>query len=199
MITYTYTYFFLGVAGQPCKFTVETSGAAVDTLGFAVEGPHQAEIKCRDLGNGKCEVIYYPTKPGDYTVHVTCNGKDIPDSPFTVPITPGGDASKCYAEGPGLEPEGVVASKTCYFCCSCIFVLRSSEGNLQNNRTQIIKQSQTRDIGPAKCATTRVNRHVQLIIYVNVYVYAKFSSYRITCLYFCLNDQWLNVGSAVNA
>ena len=154
--------FFLGVAGQPCKFTVETSGAAVDTLGFAVEGPHQAEIKCRDLGNGKCEVIYYPTKPGDYTVHVTCNGEDIPDSPFTVPITPGGDASKCYAEGPGLEPQGVVASKTCYFCCSCIFVLHSSEGYLQNNRTQIIKQSQTRDIGPAKCATTRVNRHVQL-------------------------------------
>ena len=102
---------FLGVAGQPCKFTVETNGAAVDTLGFAVEGPHQAEIKCRDLGNGKCEVIYYPTKPGDYTVHVTCNGKDIPDSPFSVPITPGGDASKCYAEGPGLEPEGLVASK----------------------------------------------------------------------------------------
>jgi filamin len=54
-------------------------------------------------------VIYYPTKPGDYTVHVTCNGKDIPKSPFTVPITPGGDASKCYAEGPGLEPNGLVS------------------------------------------------------------------------------------------
>ena len=76
-----------------------------------MEGPHQAEIKCRDLGNGKCEVIYYPTKPGEYTVHVTCNGKDIPKSPFTVPITPGGDASKCYAEGPGLEPDGLVAGK----------------------------------------------------------------------------------------
>ena len=100
-----------GVAGQPCKFTVETNGAAVDNLGFAVEGPHQAEIKCRDMGNGKCEVIYYPTKPGDYTVHITCNGKDIPQSPFTVPITPGGDASKCYAEGPGLEPEGLVSGK----------------------------------------------------------------------------------------
>lgn len=83
----------------------------MDSLGFAVEGPHQAEIKCRDLGNGKCEVIYYPTKPGEYTVHITCNGKDIPDSPFKVPITPGGDASKCYAEGPGLEPNGLVAGK----------------------------------------------------------------------------------------
>ena len=90
----------------------------MDTLGFAVEGPHQAEIKCRDLGNGKCEVIYYPTKPGEYTVHVTCNGKDIPKSPFTVPITPGGDASKCYAEGPGLEPNGLVAGKYDLFACS---------------------------------------------------------------------------------
>lgn len=28
-----------------------------------------------------------------------------------VPISPAGDAKKVYAEGPGLQPEGVVAGK----------------------------------------------------------------------------------------
>lgn len=109
---------------------METSGAGIDNLGFAVEGPHQAEIKCRDLGNGKCEVTYFPTKPGDYTVHVTCNEKDIPNSPFTVPITPGGDASKCYAEGPGLEPSGIVAGKMIFCIHLCFSMVRLfSESN----------------------------------------------------------------------
>ncbi|XP_032219787.2 filamin-A isoform X1 [Nematostella vectensis] len=98
-----------GIANKPCHFTVETKGAGVDSLGFAIEGPAQAEIKCVDVGDGKCEVTYYPLVPGKYAVHVTCGDVDIKNSPFMVPISPAGDASKVYAKGPGLEPEGVCA------------------------------------------------------------------------------------------
>ena len=102
-------FYSVGVAGKPAHFTVETKGAGVDSLGFAIEGPSQAEIKCDDKGDGICEVTYFPNQSGKYAVHVTCGDEDIQNSPFMVPISPPGDASLCYAEGPGLEPDGVVA------------------------------------------------------------------------------------------
>lgn len=108
-----------GVAAKPCHFTVETKGAGIDSLGFAVEGPAQAEIKCQDRGDGICDVTYYPMIPGKYAVHVTCGDVDIPKSPFMVPISPPGDAAKVYAKGPGLEPEGVCAGKLS--CCVVFF------------------------------------------------------------------------------
>ena len=88
---------------------METKGAGIDSLGFAIEGPSQAEIHCQERSPGICDVYYYPTTPGKYAIHVTCGDEDIKDSPFMVPISPPGDASKVYAKGPGLEPEGVVA------------------------------------------------------------------------------------------
>ena len=90
---------------------METKGAGIDSLGFAIEGPSQAEIHCQERTPGICDVRYFPTTPGDYAIHVTCGDVDIPKSPFMVPISPPGDAKKVYAEGPGLEPEGVVAGR----------------------------------------------------------------------------------------
>ena len=90
---------------------METKGAGIDSLGFAIEGPSQAEIHCQERTPGICDVRYYPTTPGNYAIHVTCGDEDIPKSPFMVPISPAGDAKKVYAEGPGLQPEGVVAGK----------------------------------------------------------------------------------------
>ena len=105
--------YFTGTASKPCDFTVETKGAGIDSLGFAIEGPAQADIQCTESSPGICDVRYLPTTPGKYTIHVTCGEVDIPKSPFIVPISPLGDASKVYAKGPGLEPEGVVAGKNC--------------------------------------------------------------------------------------
>lgn len=64
---------------------------------------------------------YYPTTPGKYAIHVTCGDEDIPKSPFMVPISPAGDAKKVYAEGPGLQPEGVVSGMDTYaFSSKCL-------------------------------------------------------------------------------
>ena len=108
---YSSNSYLAGTAGKPCEFTVETKGAGIDSLGFAIEGPSQAEIHCQERSPGICDVRYYPTTPGNYAIHVTCGDEDIPKSPFMVPISPAGDAKKVYAEGPGLQPEGVVAGK----------------------------------------------------------------------------------------
>lgn len=127
-------HFTTGVVGKPAHFTVETKGAGVDSLGFAIEGPSQAEIKCVDKGDGICEVTYFPTQPGKYAVHVTCGDDDIQNSPFMVPISPPGDASLCYAEGPGLEPEGVVTGVMntyilCFICFTVTVLMMLSQQN----------------------------------------------------------------------
>ena len=56
--------------------------------GFSVEGPSQAKIECDDRGDGSCDVCYWPTEPGDYAVHVLCDGVDIARSPFMAAVRP---------------------------------------------------------------------------------------------------------------
>jgi len=56
--------------------------------GFSIEGPSQAKIECDDKGDGSCDVLYWPTEPGDYAVHVICDDEDIKDSPFMAHILP---------------------------------------------------------------------------------------------------------------
>ena len=61
--------------------------------GFAIEGPSQARIECNDQNDGSCDVLYWPTEPGEYAVHVTCDDEDIEDSPFMAHIVPDDGAS----------------------------------------------------------------------------------------------------------
>lgn len=77
-----------GVVGQPGEFTVWTRDAGPGGLAIAVEGPAKAEIKCKDNGDGSCDISYLPTAPGDYTVHIRFADEDITDSPFKVNISP---------------------------------------------------------------------------------------------------------------
>jgi filamin len=98
-----------GVVGHPARFTVDTNGE-MGTLGFSVEGPSYAKIECRDNGDGSAEVEYHPSAPGEYAVHVTCDGEDIPNSPYMPMIIPKTDYNPdaVVASGPGLAPKGVV-------------------------------------------------------------------------------------------
>uniref|UniRef100_A0A8B9EDU6 Filamin C n=1 Tax=Anser cygnoides TaxID=8845 RepID=A0A8B9EDU6_ANSCY len=56
--------------------------------GFSIEGPSQAKIECDDHGDGSCAVRYWPTEPGEYAVHVLCDGDDIARSPFMADVRP---------------------------------------------------------------------------------------------------------------
>ncbi|XP_076469743.1 LOW QUALITY PROTEIN: filamin-A-like [Babylonia areolata] len=106
-----------GVVNQPANFTVETNGE-VGALGFSIEGPSEAKIDCKDNGDGSADVTYWPTVPGEYAVHVLCNEKDIPNSPYMAQIRPATtefNAGKVIAKGPGLQKTGVVVSKWAEF------------------------------------------------------------------------------------
>lgn len=104
-----------GVVGQPAKFTVDMNGET-GTLGFSVEGPSQAEIECADNGDGSVEVAYHPKAPGEYAVHITNNGDDIPKSPYVPIVLPQTDyhPDKVEAFGPGLQT-GVLVGKPTEF------------------------------------------------------------------------------------
>lgn len=81
-----------GLCGEPCEFRIVTKDAGTGGLSVAVEGPSKAEIQCRDNKNGTCDVVYYPTAPGEYQISVKFADKHIFGSPFTTKI--GGDARK---------------------------------------------------------------------------------------------------------
>ncbi|XP_035216492.1 filamin-A-like isoform X2 [Stegodyphus dumicola] len=109
-----------GVVGYPARFTAETNGET-GTLGFLVEGPSHADIKCYDNGDGSADVEYLPTAPGEYAVHILCNDEDIPKSPYMAQILPKTDyfPEKVEAYGPGLQPKGVIQGQPTEFTIDC--------------------------------------------------------------------------------
>uniref|UniRef100_A0A3B5BCJ8 Filamin B n=1 Tax=Stegastes partitus TaxID=144197 RepID=A0A3B5BCJ8_9TELE len=106
-----------GMVGEPATFVVESIGTDVGVLGFAIEGPSQAKIECEDQNDGSCDVCYWPTEPGEYAVHVTCDEEDIEHSPFMACIVPnnGSHPDKVQAYGPGLEKSGCVVNQPTEF------------------------------------------------------------------------------------
>lgn len=103
-----------GVLGYPAKFTVDTCGESA-ALGFTVEGPSQVKIDCFDNGDGSADVVYYPSAPGEYAIHILSNGEDIPGykvgqtwkpgSSYIAHILPKTDyhPDKVTAYGPGIS------------------------------------------------------------------------------------------------
>ncbi|MEQ2211990.1 hypothetical protein XENOCAPTIV_022543 [Xenoophorus captivus] len=76
-----------GTVNRPATFTIVTKDAGEGGLSLAVEGPSKAEISCTDNKDGTCTVSYLPTAPGDYSIIVKFDDKNIPGSPFMAKIT----------------------------------------------------------------------------------------------------------------
>ncbi|XP_078730303.1 filamin-C-like isoform X1 [Lampetra fluviatilis] len=106
-----------GEVGKPAPFTIDTKGAGMGGLGLTVEGPCEAQLECRDNGDGTCSASYLPTMPGEYLVNILFADKHIPGSPFKAAVKPSVDASKVRASGPGLE-RGLVG-QTAAFQVDC--------------------------------------------------------------------------------
>ena len=103
---------------EPATFTIQTvapNGDKLTTGGaqFAVavkdSKGEDVPVEVKDNGDGTYTGSYQPTMPDKYTVAIDLvnpqepDVKDpIKDSPFTVEIAPGIDASKCTVEGPGV-------------------------------------------------------------------------------------------------
>lgn len=80
---------------------------------IAVIGPNGEPVDCTvvDEGDGIFDVQYKPEKEGPHKVVVLANDELVPGAPVPVNVYPNGDASKCKASGPGIEPRGLVAGK----------------------------------------------------------------------------------------
>ncbi len=108
-----------GVEGGDLKeddtiaFTVETGGAGPGELDIAIKGPKgPLDFDIIQEDKDKYGVSYTPPFPGQYTVEVTYSNLHIKDSPFKVRVEPDRpDASKCRAEGPGIE-ESLINKET---------------------------------------------------------------------------------------
>ncbi|XP_023620774.1 filamin-B isoform X2 [Myotis lucifugus] len=107
-----------GIVGRSADFVVESIGAEVGSLGFAIEGPSQAKIEYDDQNDGSCDVKYWPKEPGEYAVHIMCDDEDIKDSPYMAFIHPASgnyNPDLVQAYGPGLEKSGCIVNNLAEF------------------------------------------------------------------------------------
>ncbi|GIY01877.1 filamin-A [Caerostris darwini] len=99
------------IVNQVNSFTVETKGAGRGALGLMIVGPVEPKMTCKDNRDGSCTVEYIPVEVGMHEIGVKYADQDVPGSPFKVMCTPGVDASKVKAQGPGVEPNQCRAGK----------------------------------------------------------------------------------------
>ncbi|CAH8505758.1 unnamed protein product [Schistosoma turkestanicum] len=104
-----------GLTHEMQRFTVDLDGAGQGALGLALEGPADAQIQCQDNKDGTCTVDYLPTRAGTYDIFVKFNDRNIPGSPFQVPIRDVVDPTRVRCYGPGLEPRGARAQQPAQF------------------------------------------------------------------------------------
>ena len=75
------------LAGEQCKFTVNTQSAGSGALAVTVDGPSKVQLNCREIEEGY-EFTYTPSAPGDYLITIKYAGNThIPGSPFKATIS----------------------------------------------------------------------------------------------------------------
>lgn len=104
-----------GIINEPAEFKIDTRAAGHGALGVTVEGPCECVLNCRDLGNGTCDITYWPTECGDYTVNITFNNQHIQGSPFQPIIFPTPNIERVKVSGAGIELHGKLFTRT--FLC----------------------------------------------------------------------------------
>jgi filamin len=69
-----------------------------------ITGPNgPVEPTLKDNGDGTVDAVYNVDAPGDYDIGINLHGEPIKDAPFKASVKAAPDASKSWAEGPGLE------------------------------------------------------------------------------------------------
>lgn len=108
------------VTGAQTSFTVETFSAGAGKLEVVAQNPKGQTEKVECLFNDDraqtYTCTYKPKMEGDYKIIVKFADKEVPKSPFVVPIKgKAGDPTKVTASGPGLEPNGNMVGRLTHF------------------------------------------------------------------------------------
>ena len=96
--------------GKPIDFVVDTHSAGTGELSVKAVGPGgvlASVYTSKGDSPGVYDIRLDPVRHGKYRVSVKWSNKHIPDSPFRLKISPGVDATKCKAYGPGLQDRQV--------------------------------------------------------------------------------------------
>lgn len=83
-----------GIVDEPSEFRIVTSKDGISGLAVAVNGPSRASVECIDNKDGTCDVVYYPTKPGNYSISIKYEDEDILGSPFFAKVDEKAEDSK---------------------------------------------------------------------------------------------------------
>ncbi|KAL5112591.1 Filamin-A [Taenia crassiceps] len=129
-----------GIVKTPNLFTV-VSNDELGALGFLIEGPSSATIKCVDNGDTSAEVSYEVDLPGEYAIHITCDDEDIQGSPFMamVDVPPDIDVNRVNVFGKGISqtPGDVMKGVPTDFTIDLTNVMSSVTQIVQNRKITI--------------------------------------------------------------
>jgi filamin len=96
---------------KPTEFNIFTKGAGRGVPEVIVLDPQghktTVPVSVRPLGDDVWRCDYTPIAHGMHSVNVFYAGKQIPNSPFGVQVSPASDPKKVRAYGRGLQPTGV--------------------------------------------------------------------------------------------
>ncbi|RDD41359.1 Filamin-A [Trichoplax sp. H2] len=127
-------------SGYPADFIVDTSEAGLGDLMIIVEDVkgNEADVSIVDNRDDTFTVTYTPWVPDFYIITIIFGGENIPRSPYRVRVDPSWDASKCTADGPGIEPAGVKALQETYISVD------ASEAGMADLTVDVVNQLQSR-------------------------------------------------------
>lgn len=110
-----------GIVNEACEFKIFTQAAGLGQIGVQIEGPLECLLNCRDNGDGTCNIAYWPTECGDYTVNITFNELHIPGSPFQSIIYPTPNLERVKVSGAGIEINGMNKPADCCVPIDVVF------------------------------------------------------------------------------
>ena len=94
--------------GKVSTFWVHTKGAGKGNMNIHIRSKSgTVPIKMIEKEPSLYECSYMPEEDGDYVITVKYGGENIPGSRFKTHVEPPTNSSRCFASGPGLEPQGV--------------------------------------------------------------------------------------------
>ena len=94
--------------GKVSTFWVHTKGAGKGNMNIHIRSKSgTVPIKMVEKEPSLYECSYVPEEDGDYVITVKYGGENIPGSRFKTHVEPPTNSSRCFASGPGLEPQGV--------------------------------------------------------------------------------------------
>eukprot|EP00731_Ephydatia_muelleri_P018457 Em0011g497a len=95
-----------GCVGKPVTVTFDTTQAGEGSLSLQIQGPANVTPACTSEEPGTFVVKFEPTKAGAYTLKAMYGDKDIPGSPFSVPIIDPAEAGNAPVKATVTTPSG---------------------------------------------------------------------------------------------